>query len=85
MVATLWCIAAHNDENQEDHGDDDDDDSVEDDGYPEAIVATAWCISAQSESFYRRRPSYLECNFQSYEKKHVDLRWQRDKIDLHSF
>ena len=57
---------SNNDENQEDHGDDDD--GVEDDGYLEAIVATAWCISAQSESFYRRRPSYLECNFQSYEK-----------------
>ena len=37
-------------------------------GYPEAMVAKPWCISAQSETFYRRRPSYLECNFQSYEK-----------------
>ena len=47
-------------------------DEDEDDGYPEAMVAKAWCISAQCERFLSTRLSYLKCNFQSYEKHDCD-------------
>ena len=42
----------------------------EDDGYPEAMVAKAWCISAQNERFYLDVCLILNAIFNPMKNKH---------------